>query len=68
MEARDVTQMLTLTQMAQMIAGLSTAIVNAITAGKDGATAEELAASFAGKDAALVELAASIIRAKTEGR
>lgn len=68
MDAQDVAKALTLTQIAQMIVSLGVAIQNAVTAGKDSVTADELAASFAGKDAALVDLAAAITRAKAEGR
>lgn len=68
MDAKDVAQALTLTQIAQMIVSLGVAIQTAVAAGKDSVTADEVAASFADKDAALVGLAAAIARAKAEGR
>jgi hypothetical protein len=68
MDAQDVAKALTLTQIAQMIVSLGTAIQNAVIAGKDSVTPDELAASFADKDAALFALAASIAQAKAEGR
>lgn len=68
MDAKDVAQALTLTQIAQMIVSLGVAIQTAVAAGKDSVTADEVAASFADKDAALVGLSAAIARAKAEGR
>lgn len=68
MDAKDVAQALTLTQIAQMIVSLGVAIQTAVAAGKDSVTADEVAASFADKDAAMAALAAAIARAKAEGR
>lgn len=68
MDAQDVAKALTITQLAQMGVGLFTAIMTAVERGDDKVTPDELAASFAGKDAELVALAASIARAKSEGR
>lgn len=68
MDSKDVAKALTLTQLAQMIVSLGTAIHNAVSAGKDDVTADELAASFGAKDAALADLAAAISRARAEGR
>lgn len=68
MNSQDVGKAIALTQIAQMIASLTTTLVSAVQAGKDGVTEDELAASFAGKDEALAGLAASIARAKSEGR
>lgn len=68
MDAQDVAKALTITQLAQMGVGLFTAIMTAVERGQDAVTPDELAASFAGKDAALVGLAAAIARAKAEGR
>jgi hypothetical protein len=68
MDAQDVAQALTITQLASMVAGLATAIMKATAAGKDSVTPDELAASFDAKDNALAELAASIAKAKAEGR
>lgn len=68
MDAQDIGNALRLTQIAQMIVSLGTVMQGAIATGKDSVTADELAASFAEKDAALVDLAAAIARAKSEGR
>jgi hypothetical protein len=68
MDAKDLTQALRISQLAQIGAGLFTAIANAAAAGRDTVTADELASSFESKDAALLQLAVSIVRAKTEGR
>ncbi len=68
MNAADVGKAIGLIQLAQMITSLSAALVTAIQQGKDSVTADELAQSFENKDAGLEELAASIARAKAEGR
>lgn len=68
MDAADIAKGLKITQLAQIGVGLFTAIANAAAAGKDSVTFDELAASFDSKDQALDELAAAIIRAKSEGR
>lgn len=68
MNPKDISQAISIVQLSQMALGLVTVIHNAVAAGKDGVTAEELAASFADKDAALQQLAASIAKAKAEGR
>lgn len=67
-DVADVKKALTLTQLAQAAASLINLIVQAVANGKDGVSPEELAASFAEKDAALVELSESIARAKADGR
>jgi hypothetical protein len=64
----DAKKVLTVLQLSQMAASLTTLIVDAITNGQDGVTEEELAATFADKDLSFVELAASIAKAKAEGR
>lgn len=68
MDAQDVAKALTITQLAQMGVGVFTAIMTAVEKGDDKVSPDELAASFAGKDEALAALAASIARAKAEGR
>lgn len=64
----DLTKAISVVQLSQMVVTMASAIANAVAAGKDSVTPEELAESFADKDAALGELAAAIARAKSEGR
>lgn len=64
----DIRKVLTFTQVAQMATSLIGLITDAVKNGRDGVTEDELAASFADKDAALGELAAAIARAKADGR
>lgn len=59
---------LSIVQLSQMLVSLATAIQNAIANGRDEVTDDELAASVGANDAALAALAASIARAKAEGR
>lgn len=68
MKSQDIADAIGVIQIAQMINSLSIAFIDAVKAGKDSVTEEELAASFAGKDEALAGLAAAIARAKAEGR
>lgn len=68
MNTQDLSKAISIVQLSQMAMTLVTAIHNAVSAGKDSVTEEEIAASFAEKDAALVQLADAIVRAMAEGR
>lgn len=72
MTPSDAQKALTVIQLTQLASSLIGAAVAAVQAGKQEVTHEELeqhlTSAFADKDSALAELAASITRARAEGR
>jgi hypothetical protein len=64
----NVTQALTIVQLAQMITSLTLTLRGALERGETEVTDEQLALSVAENDGALAALDAAIQRAKAEGR